>query len=100
MDSRGTIDNSAEMEIPMGSEKLGGLKSGSSQQRWETYKTELEAALDYLPIDIKKARIELAFNRWRGIGSSKELLARAKNKNAPKIGEVFQGTYGAENLED
>ncbi len=85
----------------MGSENFEELESDMARlQRWNRYKKELEAALGYLPPDIGKARIELAFNRWHGIGSSKDLLARAKNRNAPQIGEVFKGTYGAENLDE
>jgi hypothetical protein len=101
MDTNGIINNFAEMEIPMGSDNFEELESDMARlQRWDRYKNELEAALAHLPSDIRKARIELAFNRWHGIGSSKDLLARAKNKNAPQIGELFQGTYGAENLDE
>lgn len=100
MDTNEITESSRKMEIPVENDKLGELDSVMSPQRWDNYKNELEASLFYLPLEIRKARIELAFNRWHGVASSKDLLAKAKNKNAFQVGEVFQGTFGAENLDE
>jgi hypothetical protein len=66
------------------------------EQRWNRRKIELEESLANVPKDLRDAKIEVVYNRWFGILSSKELLN--KLPIGPKVGEIFEDSVGKEIL--
>ncbi len=80
--------------------QLEGLDYQLFEKDWLKHKRELEEVYAHLPPDVREARISVSRNSRLGIISSPELRKRCKHESDPRHGEIFQGTIGAESIDD